>query len=142
MHALIVNGAVAKYPYTIGQLRKDNPQTSFSKRPSDEVLESWGVFVVAKVERPNVDHTKNVTEGAPVFKDNQWTQVWIITDASAEEILNRKEQKLQMARDNRAAAYAEEADPIFFKAQRGEAELSEWEAKVQEIRNRYPYPEE
>lgn len=38
----------------------------------------------------------------------------------------------------RAAAYKEESDPLFFKAQRGEATTEEWLAKVQEIRNRYP----
>ena len=40
---------------------------------------------------------------------------------------------------NRAAAYAAEADPLFFKAQRGEATMDEWTAKVQEIRARFPY---
>lgn len=44
-------------------------------------------------------------------------------------------------RSIRAAAYSSEADPLFFKAQRGEATLEEWQAKVEEIRNRYPYPE-
>jgi hypothetical protein len=45
------------------------------------------------------------------------------------------------AKANRAAAYSAEADPLFFKTQRGEATLVEWEAKVEEIRQRYPYPE-
>lgn len=40
----------------------------------------------------------------------------------------------------RAAAYREEADPLFFKAQRGEATLEEWRAKVAEIKARLPYP--
>ena len=40
---------------------------------------------------------------------------------------------------NRAAAYAAEADPLFFKAQRGEATMDEWQAKVEEIRARFPY---
>lgn len=39
----------------------------------------------------------------------------------------------------RAKAYAEEADPLFFKAQRGEATTAEWEAKVAEIKARFPY---
>ena len=38
----------------------------------------------------------------------------------------------------RAAAYREESDPLFFKAQRGEATIDQWLAKVQEIKNRYP----
>lgn len=38
----------------------------------------------------------------------------------------------------RAAAYISESDPLFFKAQRGEATMDQWLAKVQEIKNRYP----
>lgn len=38
----------------------------------------------------------------------------------------------------RQKAYATEADPLFFKAQRGEASMEEWKAKVDEIKARYP----
>jgi hypothetical protein len=46
------------------------------------------------------------------------------------------------AERNRAAAYAAESDPLFFKAQRGEATTDEWTAKVAEIKARFPYPAE
>jgi hypothetical protein len=46
------------------------------------------------------------------------------------------------AQQSRAAAYTAEADPLFFKSQRGEGTIEEWEAKVSEIRTRYPYPTE
>ena len=52
-------------------------------------------------------------------------------------VFTKKEQS-----GNRAAAYAAEADPLFFKSQRGEATTAEWEAKVAEIKARYPYPQE
>jgi hypothetical protein len=42
----------------------------------------------------------------------------------------------------RAAAYRLEADPLFFKAQRGESTNDEWLAKIEEIKARFPYPEE
>jgi len=42
----------------------------------------------------------------------------------------------------RAEAYNTEADPLFFKAQRGEATMDEWQAKVAEIKARFPYPAE
>jgi hypothetical protein len=38
----------------------------------------------------------------------------------------------------RRAAYEQEADPLFFKAQRGEATLGEWQAKIAEIKARFP----
>ena len=41
----------------------------------------------------------------------------------------------------RATAYRVEADPLFFKAQRGEATTEEWQAKISEIKARFPYPE-
>ena len=36
-------------------------------------------------------------------------------------------------------AFQQEADPIFFQVQRGEALMSDWLTKVEEIRQRYPY---
>lgn len=38
----------------------------------------------------------------------------------------------------RQAAYTAEADPLFFKSERGEATREEWLAKIDEIRARYP----
>ena len=38
----------------------------------------------------------------------------------------------------RRAAYQVEADPLFFKAQRGEATQADWLAKVEEIKARFP----
>jgi hypothetical protein len=42
----------------------------------------------------------------------------------------------------RKAAYTAEADPLFFMSQRGEATIEDWQAKVAEIKARYPYPAE
>ena len=49
---------------------------------------------------------------------------------------------LNNSKQNRADAYRLEADPLFFKAQRGEAANDEWLAKIEEIKARFPYPEE
>jgi hypothetical protein len=46
--------------------------------------------------------------------------------------------KAAEAQANRKAAYVAEADPLFFKAQRGEATLQEWQDKIAEIKARYP----
>ena len=61
-------------------------------------------------------------------------------DAAA--VIVAKEQTLATAQRNRAVAYAAEADPLFFKVQRGEVSMDDWTAKVEEIRARYPYPSE
>lgn len=41
----------------------------------------------------------------------------------------------------RETAYKIESDPLFFKAQRGEATTQEWQTKVAEIKARFPYQE-
>lgn len=46
--------------------------------------------------------------------------------------------KTQTASLNRLAAYQVESDPLFFKAQRGEATMEEWQDKVAEIKARFP----
>jgi hypothetical protein len=48
----------------------------------------------------------------------------------------------RIATENRRAAYITEADPLFFKAQRGEATMEEWQAKVTEIKSRFPKGDE
>jgi hypothetical protein len=47
---------------------------------------------------------------------------------------------LEQQRAARAADYRANSDPLFFKAQRGEATMDEWLALVAEIKMRYPYP--
>ena len=44
----------------------------------------------------------------------------------------------RIATENRRSAYIAEADALFFKAQRGEATMEEWQAKVAEIKARFP----
>ena len=61
-------------------------------------------------------------------------------EAYARDVLPGKIRK--SIESQRATAYRSEADPLFFKSQRGEATTAEWEAKVAEIKARYPYPDE
>jgi hypothetical protein len=51
-------------------------------------------------------------------------------------------QKKAMQEAARQAAYSAEADPIAMQMLRDEATKEEWLAKIDEIKARYPYPEE
>jgi uncharacterized membrane protein len=51
-----------------------------------------------------------------------------------------KELEIKKAKNNRATAYSNEADPLAFKMLRGEITKEEWEMKIEEIRQRFPYP--
>jgi hypothetical protein len=120
--------------YTAGELRRDNPNISFQAVISSETLAEHGVYSVKQTPAPKIDslthrHTQDVQ-----LVDGEWTQVW-------QAVALPLDQQIQNLKAARGHAYTEEADPLFFKAQRGEILLTEWEAKVDEIRTRYPYPE-
>jgi len=141
MHALIENGEVKQYPYGADILRRDNPQTSFPQSPTDELLASFNVFPVKPAGRPTFDPlTQNLAEGTPVLQAGEWVQVWTVTDATADAIAQRQADHAEQVRQQRAQAYREESDPLFFKAQRGEATQQDWLDKVAEIKARFPEP--
>ena len=142
MFVKVVDGAVAAFPYGADVLRKDNPQTSFPDVISNETLADWGVFPVTPVEIP--DGFDNVNQNAttvnPELIDGVWYQKWLVEAASAEQVAQRIADLAQNAKASRENAYRTESDPLFFKAQRGEATMDEWLALVAEIKVRYPYP--
>jgi hypothetical protein len=72
----------------------------------------------------------------------QWMDQ-VQTKPSKEEIdaeINRLKalEPSRIATANRMAAYISESDPLFFKAQRGEATMQEWQDKIAEIKARFP----
>jgi len=101
MYVKVTNGSPEIY--TIGQLRRDNPNTSFPRAFSEETLASFNVFSLSTTDQPTYDHTKNVVEGTPQKVGGAWTQVWSVSDASSEEIAARIERQSIISRQNRDA---------------------------------------
>ena len=82
------NGQAASYPYTAGQLRRDNPNVSFPKDISDSILSDFGVLPVLVEEKPVADErSKNITCNAlPELEGGAWVLKWSISDKTADEI--------------------------------------------------------
>lgn len=138
MYIKVKNGQVEKYPYSISHLKEENLQTSFPAIITEALLEEFGVYPVVPADYPQVDYTKNVVEETPNLINGVWYQDYTVVDATAEEIAQRKDDLNLQAKANRADAYRNESDPLFFKWQRGEATQQEWLDKVAEIKARYP----
>ena len=49
------NGQLEQFPYTLGDLRRDNPQTSFPKKIGDAILASYGIYHVMPETEPEYD---------------------------------------------------------------------------------------
>ena len=84
----ITSGSVDTYPYSVGQLRRDNPNTSFPKRIPDGMLESYGVMPVAYTDMPSIDERTQKTEqeAQPTLVGGNWTIGWTTSSKTAEEI--------------------------------------------------------
>ena len=79
-----------RWPYSLGQLREDEPTKSFSPSPSTAEYAHFDVYhfedVVTLVEPPPVDPaTHRLEQRPPVEVDGALTQQWEIVELSPEE---------------------------------------------------------
>ena len=102
-HVKTTNGTVDTYPYNVGQLRRDNPNTSFPKQLPDEMLESYGVYPVVYTDMPSIDdRTQKVKqEATPTLVNGSWTVGWSASDKTAEEIQEYDDSLANTARAGR-----------------------------------------
>ena len=88
----------------------------------------------------NTTSILRVSDGAFIPADEANTDyadylLWLEEGNTAKEAAPEPKPDIEALR---RAAYQVEADPLFFKAQRGEATQADWLAKVEEIKARFP----
>ncbi len=109
MHVKTTNGSVDTYPYNVGQLRRDNPNTSFPKRIPDEMLAEWGVYPVAVADMPSfTERTQTVAQdAAPTGSGSSWSIGWTVSDKTAEEVQQYDDRVAEANRGTRNSKLAE-----------------------------------
>ena len=84
MHLKITNGQPETY--SIGQLRRDNPNTSFPKVPSDALLADWGVYPYTMQDCPEYDHLTQTVQRLDITQVNgSWVQGWEVNNLPTED---------------------------------------------------------
>lgn len=74
MFVKITNGQVNQFPYTVGDLRKDNPNVSFPRNVDDETMQRFGVYRVVEVAAPDYNpRTHRLVTQQPTLVDGKWT---------------------------------------------------------------------
>lgn len=89
MYALIKNGLVEQYPYTLQDLRRANPNTSFPAN-GDKAYEGFGMYRVYTTTKPEDTATAVSVEDTPIFSQARgcWEQAWTTRNKTQEEIAN------------------------------------------------------
>ena len=128
MHLKLTNGVPAKY--TLGQLRRDNPQTSFPKLIPDEILASYDVYPYTRPKPDEYDSlARRLIDDAFVQDaEGHWSLPYKLEALPLEQA----ERNIRSRRDNLLA----ETDWIVVKSyERGQNTPAEWELYRQALRD-------
>lgn len=133
MYAKLNNGTIEKYPYSINELRKDNPQTSFPKDIPSALLNEYGVVAVEQTNAPKVDLDKDVVEGLPQLVNGTWKQNWVITNATYDKHLAK-------VLNARQRAYPPMADYLDAVVKNDTAQIQKYIDDCKAVKVKYPKP--
>lgn len=133
MYLKLENGNI-RYPYTISELKSENPNTSFPAVLTNEVLESFDVYYVETTDYTD-DYTKNIEEGTPILSESSYIQVWNKTDATEEEISAKLEEKWVEVRIMRDALLTQSDWTQFQDSPLSGTNLTDWQTYRQSLRD-------
>lgn len=133
---LKVSGSTITYPYSVYDLKSQNPNISFPTTISDSLLETFGMY---KVELKNSgydnDDTKDVVEITPTLSGSVYVQTYQVTDADSETIEKRKEIKWSEVRDSRNQLLSESDWTQFQDSPITGSSLNDWQTYRQSLRD-------
>jgi len=133
---LKVSGSTITYPYSVYDLKAENPNTSFPTTIPDSLLEEFGVYKVeSKDSGYDNDDTKDVLEITPILSGSVYIQTYQITDADSETIEKRKEIKWAEVRTTRNTLLSESDWTQFQDSPITGSTLTEWQTYRQSLRD-------
>jgi acyl carrier protein phosphodiesterase len=96
---LDADSKLERYPYTLTDLRRDNPQTSFPKTITEEIARAFNCVPVTQIAYAD-NYTKNYERSA---RNNAgtWEEQWIESNATTEEVTQRVTLKSNDVRNER-----------------------------------------
>lgn len=131
-YAKVENNEIVKYPYRYRDLKRDNPTIGFPKNYLSQAASNgeYNVVEVIEVAAPQ-EEGSNAEEETPTFNGSVWTQIWklvvIPSTILPADILGYRGERLK--------AYGNWVVQLEFITENG---LEAWQAKVAEIKAKYP----
>ena len=133
---LKVSGSIITYPYSVQNLKNENPNISFPTIISDSLLESFNIYQVEmKNSGYDSDDTKDVTEVTPILSGSIYIQTYTISDADTETINKRREIKWSEVRSGRDSLLSESDWTQFNDSPISGSTLTDWQTYRQSLRD-------
>jgi hypothetical protein len=86
---LAEDGTLAKWPYSITELKRDHPNVSFTKEISPETLASFGVVSISRTEQPPYLYDKEYVRGVIANPDGTFAEIWTYRDLDPATLAER-----------------------------------------------------
>lgn len=127
MYLKLTNGQPEKY--SLGQLRRDNPNVSFPETPTDALLAEWNVYPYTRPTPPDFEKfAHRLTDGSFVEVNGAWLLTWAVAQLPQDQA----EANVRLERDR----LLQETDWIVIKAyERNDNIPAEWEMYRQALRD-------
>ena len=133
---LKVSGSTITYPYSVQNLKNENPNISFPTIISDSLLESFNIYQVEmKNSGYDNDDTKDVTEVTPILSGSIYIQTYTISDADTDTINKRREIKWSGVRSGRDSLLSESDWTQFNDSPISGSTLTDWQTYRQSLRD-------
>lgn len=127
MHIKLTNGQPENY--SIGQLRRDNPQTSFPKHPSDELLASYNIYSVTELPRPSINTETHYLKQSDFYQvEGKWQVHYYaepLPELQVAETMRHKRNQLLAETDWIVSVSYEQQNPV----------PEEWQKYRQQLRD-------
>ena len=103
MFVKTTNGQIDTYPYTVGDLRRDNPNTSFPKQVPAEIMAAHGMYPVGYEAAPDYDPMTHRLQHSdmPELKDGAWVLTKTVVALTAQQIADRNAAEAKEVRAKR-----------------------------------------
>jgi len=103
MFVKTTNGQIDQYPYTVGDLRRENPNTSFPKNVPEATMAEYGMFPVGYEAAPEYDPLTHRLQHSsqPVLNDGKWVLTKTVVELTAQQIADRDAAKGKEVRSQR-----------------------------------------
>ena len=125
--------------YTIGKLRKDNPNTSFPRKIPDATLAAYGVYPVIEANPTADSDQKIVKSWTPELIEGVWTLNHQAVDMTADEIAERDSVIAANVREKRDGLLAE-TDWTGLSDVTMSAEMTTYRQALRDITNHDNFP--
>ena len=103
MFVKITSGSVDQYPYTVGDLRRDSPKTSFTKTIREATMASYGMYPVGYEAAPAYDPLTHRLQhsSVPSLVGGEWKLTKTVVALTADQIADATAAKAKEVRKDR-----------------------------------------